>query len=236
MIFDGGNNFLPVGLEFKKYFIELANLKPYHQVLDVGCGIGRMAIPLTDYITHEGEYWGFDIEKKSIQWCQKNITTKFNNFHFQHINVYNKHYNRKGTILGENFKFPYTDNSFDFIFLTSVFTHLLPDDLENYVSEISRVLKERSNCLISLYLINNESKANFNSGKNAINFNYKFKNYYTSNKNDHEAAVGYDEEFINQLLLKYKLKKSQPFHYGSWCNRNEFLSFQDIIIIETMDH
>jgi len=77
MIFIGDGDFEKIGLNYKRHFIELANLQPNNRVLDVGCGIGRMAIPLTDYLSPEGEYWGFDIVKKGIEWCQTRITPKF---------------------------------------------------------------------------------------------------------------------------------------------------------------
>ena len=51
MIFVGLGDFEKIGLEYKNHFIELAHLQPNHRVLDVGCGIGRMAIPLTNYLS-----------------------------------------------------------------------------------------------------------------------------------------------------------------------------------------
>ena len=42
-------------------------------MLDVGCGTGRMAVPLTGYLSDE-EYEGFDLMPEVIEWCQENIT------------------------------------------------------------------------------------------------------------------------------------------------------------------
>ena len=83
-------DFEKIGQEFKRYFIELANLQTNNRVLDVGCGVGRMAIPLTNYLSSEGEYWGFDINKKGIEWCESRISPKFHNFHFLHSDVCNE--------------------------------------------------------------------------------------------------------------------------------------------------
>ncbi len=49
-IFVGDGNFKKIGEEFLWYFIKLGELKPNERVLDVGCGIGRMAAPLTKYL------------------------------------------------------------------------------------------------------------------------------------------------------------------------------------------
>ena len=39
--------FTKVGKEFLAYYKEKCGLQPQHRVLDMGCGIGRMAVPLT---------------------------------------------------------------------------------------------------------------------------------------------------------------------------------------------
>jgi ubiquinone/menaquinone biosynthesis C-methylase UbiE len=234
MTFIGAGDFEKVGQEFKNYFIEFADLRPSEKVLDVGCGIGRMAIPLTNYLSKEGEYWGFDIVEKGIKWCQRHISSKFSNFHFQHSNVYNNHYNNNGIIQASDYKFPYDNESFDFVFLTSVFTHMLPVDLENYLREISRVLKPEGKCLITLFIINEESESLIRSGNSFYNFTYNMSGCMSISEKDPEAAIAYSEEFIFRLFEKYGLEISQPIHYGSWCKRDNFLSFQDLIIAKKM--
>lgn len=66
-IFTGSGDFLQTGQEFLRYFKDLGHLKPNHRVLDVGSGIGRMAIPLTSYLNHEGSYEGFDIVPMGVE-------------------------------------------------------------------------------------------------------------------------------------------------------------------------
>src|SRR5262249_46340342 len=63
-----GGEFRAVGDEFFAYFVDLGRLRPTDRVLDVGCGIGRMAVPLTRYLTAAGRYDGFDITARSIAW------------------------------------------------------------------------------------------------------------------------------------------------------------------------
>jgi ubiquinone/menaquinone biosynthesis C-methylase UbiE len=234
MIFVGDGDFEKIGEEFKNYFIELANLKPSDRVLDVGCGIGRMAIPLTNYLSNKSEYWGFDIVKKGIEWCQNRISPKYSNFHFLHSDVYNKHYNPNGKLQARTFHFPFDDDSFDFIFLTSVFTHMLPADLENYLSEISRVLKPESKCLITFFILNDESEKLIRSGSSTLSFSHKIQGCKANNENDPEAAIAYSEEFVLRLFKKYRLKIAQPIHYGSWCKRDTFMSYQDLTIATKM--
>ncbi len=235
LIFIGDGDFVKIGQEFKRYFIELADLQPDERVLDVGCGIGRMAVPLTNYLSQEGKYWGFDIVKNGIEWCQTHISSKFDNFHFQHADIYNRNYTPNGKIQAENFQFPYKKDYFDFIFLTSVFTHMLPSDLENYMSEVSRVLRQGGRCLITFFLLNEESEDIIRAGRCALDFKYKVDGCLTIDRDNPESAIAYKEDFVKELFGKYKLRITQPIRYGSWCKRDTFLSYQDIIIA-TKEH
>lgn len=230
MIYIGKGDFKEVGESFKRYFIELANLLPNERVLDVGCGIGRMAVPLTKYLTQEGEYWGFDIVKKWIDWCKNHISSRFANFHFRYTDLYNKLYNPKSKVRAMDFQFPFSDDYFDFVFLTSVFTHMLPSELEHYLSEISRVLKKSGRCLITFFLLNDESRNLIRAGRSNFEFKHKFEECLTVDANKPESAIAYNEDIVRELFARYKLEIIEPIHYGSWCERAAFLDFQDIVV------
>jgi len=141
MNFVGDGDFDAVGREFVRYFTEFAGLKPHHRVLDVGCGIGRMARPLASFLDRCGSYEGFDIVRVGIDWCRQNITPLCPNVRFRMADVFNPGYNPTGAFDAGEYVFPYKSQSFDFVFLTSVFTHMLPAGVENYLREIARVLK-----------------------------------------------------------------------------------------------
>ncbi|QLK35236.1 hypothetical protein H0H25_02560 [Flavobacterium psychrophilum] len=48
-----------------------------------------MAIPFTNYLSTTGKYEGFDIVKIGIDWCTKNISSRFPNFNFKLIPLKN---------------------------------------------------------------------------------------------------------------------------------------------------
>ena len=227
--FIGGGNYYRIGNEFLNYFIELGKLQPHENVLDVGCGVGRMTMPLTKYLK-TGKYEGFDVFSDGIKWCKENIEVNNPNFHFNVIDVFHKEYNKNGKQKASEYKFPFPDEAFDFVFLASIFTHLSPKDMENYFSEIARVMKKNVRCLISYFLLNSESSELMKTKDSKIDIKYKLDGYSSISETNPERVIGYDEKFIRQLYESNDISIVEPIHFGNWCGRKEHLSFQDIII------
>jgi len=229
-LFVGGGDFEKVGNEFFQYFKEFCNLQPNHKILDVGCGMGRMAIPLLNFLENNGSYEGFDVFYDGIKWARKKISKKHSNFNFSFVNIYNSEYNPKGTLQAFEYKFPYPDRQFNFIFATSLFTHLLPESIENYFAEINRVLKLGGKCLFTFLLLNNKSNRLILEKKSMIKFEHSENNYQVMRKKVPEHTIAYDESFVMEIYKKYNFKIIEPILYGSWCGRKKFVSFQDIIV------
>lgn len=222
--------YLSIGEQFFNYFKYLCGLKRGENVLDIGCGCGRTAIHLTGYLDPGAKYEGFDIVPALIEWCTANISAKYPNFHFQVNDIFNENYNQKGRYKASEYRFPYADATFDFIFLLSVFTHMLPPDMENYFSEISRVLKKGKKCLITYFLLNAESLFHIESNLSTMAFNNIYENYRSVSNTVQENAIAYSEDYILSLYDKYGFKIVKPVYHGSWCGRANYLSYQDIII------
>jgi len=234
LFFVGNGDFKEIGNEFFNYFVQLAGLKPHEKVLEVGCGIGRMAVPLMGYLKDGGTYDGFDIVRSGIRWCQEYITPRASHFHFRLADIYNSNYNPAGRFKAVDYRFPYEDGSFDFVFLTSVFTHMLPPDLAHYLSEIRRVLKEGGRCFITYFLLDKESLEHINTGASTIDFKYKAAGYEEECRimdiDIPESAVAYSLEYIEQLYKKNRLEILPPVRSGSWCGRKESFSYQDMML------
>ncbi len=122
--FVGNSDFVTTGDEFLEHFVELAGLRPSERVLDIGCGIGRMARPLARYLDASGSYDGFDINRAAIEWCRRHYRTH-PNFRFEVADLRNQRYHPEGRHRADEYRFPYPDASFDVAVATSVFTHLL---------------------------------------------------------------------------------------------------------------
>jgi ubiquinone/menaquinone biosynthesis C-methylase UbiE len=220
------------GEEYFKYYIELGGLKPDDKVLDVGCGFGEKNIPLAKYLNEKGKFEGIDIVKRGIDWCDKNITPKYPNFRFHLADVYNKQYNPTGKYKPSEYRFPYGDNTFNLVNLVSVFTHMMPVDIENYLKEIARVTKKGGKSMISYFILNDESIKLVEAGKSTHDFRYKFEGYRTTNLDIPEQAISFPEEYVRSIYVKNNLRIIEPIRYGSWCGRERFLNYQDLVIAE----
>jgi SAM-dependent methyltransferase len=171
-----------------------------------------------------------DIVTNWINWCRNNITPKYPRFNFQVADIFNGVYNPAGKYKANEYKFPYKDNTFDFVFLTSVFTHMLPEDVENYLSEIRRVLVNGGKCMITFFLLNDEAEKCINSNLSTLDLKYGAEKYRIINQNKPEAAIAYYENFVRELYKRNNLNIIEPIHYGSWCGRKKFLSYQDMVL------
>ena len=234
MRFVGSGDYRAVGDEFLGYFRQFCSLQPYHRVLDVGCGIGRMAVPLTEYLSPRGCYEGTDVVPEGIEWCSAHITSKYPNFRFQLADVFTKFYNPTGRFQACEYRFPFADNSFDFAFLTSVFTHMLPGDVANYMKELSRVLKPGGKCLITWLMLNSESEDLVKRGKSTLDVIHPLGGCRIMNPAIPEEAVAYPEAKILEFYRDAGFVVERPIRYGSWCGRATFLSVQDICIAEKL--
>lgn len=236
--FVGGVDFVGVGKHFLDLFVRLCNLSPDASVLDVGCGIGRIAIPLTGFLSRKGKYCGFDIVPQGIDWCRQRITPRFRHFRFELADVYNAAYNPTGRCRPSEYRFPYGDNDFDFVFLTSVFTHMLPGDLETYLRELARVLKPNGLCFTTYFLLNDKSRELLASKASTIAFDHEIEGCLTAKKECPEYALAYDEAVIRGLHKKYDLRIREPIYYGNWAGRlavaplprTPYYSYQDIVV------
>jgi SAM-dependent methyltransferase len=208
------NDFHTAGAEFRD-LLTAYGLKPNHRVLDVGCGVGRLALPLTGYLSPEGGFDGFDIMPVAIGWCRRAITPRFPNFRFVLADVQSDRYHPGGASTASTYVFPYEDATFDYVFLGSVFTHMFPADVANYLAQIARVMRPGGVCLISYYLLNANRHAAIARSGTAFSFSHAGEGYRAEFAHLPEAAIAFEEEEIVALYRANGLELAE-IRYGTW--------------------
>ena len=63
------------------------------KLLEIGCGLGRIAFPLRYILSSEGSYDGFDICQNKIAFLEQTFHKAYPNFRFIWVNIHNTSYN-----------------------------------------------------------------------------------------------------------------------------------------------
>jgi SAM-dependent methyltransferase len=139
------DHFCKASLQFFTEFFLRGQIEPNHNILDIGSGCGRLAIPF-EFFTKSGAYYGVDVWKEGIEWCQENISVRSPNFIFKQILAENNYYaDEFDPKIRNSFDLAFIgDDSINFAFAVSVFTHLVVHDCELYFKELSRVLLKKN--------------------------------------------------------------------------------------------
>jgi ubiquinone/menaquinone biosynthesis C-methylase UbiE len=106
-----------------RHFIDFAGLTTASRVLEIGCGMARVGRELAP---HVGEWHGVDISRNMLERAKARTSHLANVFLHELLDV------------GLS---QFADESFDFVYATTVFMHLDKEDLYQYLLESHRVLK-----------------------------------------------------------------------------------------------
>lgn len=116
-----GGNFMPFGAVMRALLCSYG-LKPEHSVVDIGCGSGRLAFGLKDYLT--GPLLGLDVVPALLNHARE--LTQRPDWTFA---------------LNNALTIPQQDASVDFVTAFSLFTHLRHEQSYAYLRDAKRVLR-----------------------------------------------------------------------------------------------
>lgn len=228
-VFVGDGDFRAVGAEFLRHCVELGGLEPDARVLDVGCGIGRLAVPLTQYLDPDrGSYDGLDPVLTGIEWCQRHITPAYPRFRFHHLDVRHPIYRPEGAIAATEVALPFEAGAFDFVAMISLVTHLSATEVRRYASETARVLSPGGVLMLTAFVIDG------NAGKAGARLTFVRSGNggpeWHADSEHPMSAVAFDDGFIGSVAAENGLaiRRKLP---GHWSGRPA-AHFQDIFVIE----
>jgi SAM-dependent methyltransferase len=165
-------------------------------ILDVGSGCGRTAYALKASNTFKGMYTGIDVDREMVGWCDGNFP--HDRFTFVHADVYSSVYN-PGGIPGP-YRFPLPDGSQDLVMSQSLLTHLLQDDLEQYVNESCRVLRPGGHMVMTVFCLDHLQAGGELNGR--WSFKHQLGAAYVESPAHPEAAVAYQEPYLVDLCRR----------------------------------
>ena len=222
-IFTGAGNFVATAERLVQYAEGTAQLLPTSTVLDIGCGLGRLAYPLSQKLTPPGAYIGFDPMQEAIAWCRQNFQ-QYPLLKFVHASLFNDLYNDSGAE-AKNYKFRVESSSMEVIFAISVFTHLLPDEVINYLKEIKRTMAPGGHAFITFFLLKPDTTSPL-----SFSFKYHHGHYSVMSRKVWRANVAYQLSWLTEQVSINGLKiKHQQL--GSWQGDSSAWDFQDVLIL-----
>jgi SAM-dependent methyltransferase len=226
-VFVGDGDYRAIGAEYLGHFVRIGGLKPFESVLDIGCGIGRMAVPLTQYLdSGTAFYEGVDPVNAGIEWCVQNITSAYPNFRFCRVDVAHELYNPGGAIAGREIVLPFADAKFDFVAMVSVATHLPEAEISAYAREIARLLAPGGRLFLTAFIVaagdpdRPTARPRFTSGNRP--------GTWFGDPLAPLGAIGFDAGIIEDILKKAGLQV-QRVSLGHW-RGIESSHYQDVII------
>lgn len=125
----GGGDFDVIGA-VEVGLLKHYGLQPNHHLIDVGCGSGRLAKPLSAFLA--GKYSGFDLVPNLVSYARETVNRPDWRFDvIDHISI------------------PEPDGCADMVCFFSVVTHLLHEQSYWYLEEASRVLRSGGKIVFS---------------------------------------------------------------------------------------
>lgn len=208
--------FIASGRETLQLAERMAGLRPTHRVLDLGCGCGRLALPMMEFLADGGSYTGLDIDAGCIDWCVKNIAAQDTRFSFTFLDVQSDAYNVGGTVPPEEVRLPWPAHAFDRAVVSSVFTHLREEGIVRYVSELRRVIVPGGSVLASLLLMNDGTRAAMRNGSTSFMFEHRIGDHsWTLDHSQPLEGVSIDEAWFQALARRAGFAIPEVT-YGTW--------------------
>ncbi|HEX2835609.1 MAG TPA: class I SAM-dependent methyltransferase [Thermoanaerobaculia bacterium] len=225
----GPGDFWAVGQHTVGLVRQLAHLGgASERVLDIGCGMGRVAWPLAQALDERSTYDGFDTLAPYVEACRERLALNPERYRFHHFDLHSSLYNPNGAIRSEDFHFPWNDGAFTLAIATSLFTHLTPAAATHYLREIARTLARGGRLYATFFVLDDHARELMRERPTDPDFRAPFPEGMYADAENPEAAVAFDAQWLLKTFLEagYKIEHYAP---GYW-RRTAGAEYQDVVV------
>ena len=163
-------SFVALGDQLVDLLTEYAGLCADSRILDIGCGYGRLPHALRRR-EFAGTYLGIEVLKPQVRWCRRRLGG--DGFQFRRLDIANDRYNPDGKMAVRDLDLG--DARFDVIAAFSVFTHMWPEDVAEYLRIISRSLAMDGRAAATFFLLDNEWHKLANADRAALKMPFEYE-------------------------------------------------------------
>jgi SAM-dependent methyltransferase len=167
-------------------------------IVDIGVGCGRYAHILRDLNfygqRYTGTYTGIDIDEELLGWCEKNFDSE--RFRFLLSGHQSSSYKGTGGVEGGGTE-QIADGTQDLVFSTSLYTHLLTEELDYYTRESARMLKPGGHMMMSYFSLTTPPPTY--GGRHT--FRHQRGIAWIESEKQPTAAVAYHDGDLRELVL-----------------------------------
>jgi SAM-dependent methyltransferase len=208
-IFNNQSHFLVHARDFWMFVLSEGIASMHSDILDIGVGCGRWAHWLRDYNflgrRFAGRYVGVDIDEEAVGWCRRNYDAE--RFRFYVSSDRSTSYNHFAGAQSK-YRVPLAEKSFDLVFSSSLVTHLLEPELENYLRESHRLLRTGGAAMHSHFNIEHPP-ATYGTRHT---FQHRRGNALIESEVQPEAAVAYHTDFLFDLCRRSGFASNEIVH------------------------
>lgn len=207
-------------------------------VLDVGCGVGRLYLATKPFLQKDDTYHGIDVSPEFVAISQRLFGAP--SVRFLHTRAGNAYYSKSAE--GQS-RWPFPDGSMNFVTGLSVWTHLNESDWRHYLGEVARVLRPGGRAILSFFVMDEHYFPDRKTGRMSEFYpqpenKWIFDQPAYGSKNwlcpswvaVPEVAIAVTRQVFDDEVAAAGLQQVQ-FHSGQWKDRPGMF-FQDIAVLQ----
>ena len=177
------------------HLLEHFGMRPSSHVLDVGCGIGRLAYECGWYLDNDANLCGPGHLAHGHRLAHTNYAPRLPGFRFDFLDVYNESYSPTGSVGPEDVRFPYEDEQFDVVCAFEVFMHVSLEGIRNYLREMTRVLRSGGLAVVTFVGVYPDEAVSFDAEYVQVG-----PGIYTTRPDGMSSDMAYDVDLVRSAL------------------------------------